>query len=359
MTSRHGVVEFCYIPDVVEASPDLINAERVTSWISRQTDFDGPFSYHLIAGGRSNMTFTVEQDGQTLFVLRRPPVGPLLPSAHDMAREHRLMAALRDSDVPVPEMIGLCQDERVNGRDFYVMRFVDGLVVRDIDVALTTSVSVRRTISESLIKTLVALHRVDIDQVGLGDLAKRTGYIERQVKRWTTQWENSRTRDLPIVDVVAKALLARMPEPNPTAIAHGDYRLSNCMVDSQGFVTAVLDWELCTLGEPMADLGGLLGYWHDPQEIDPSGDAESTGLPGFLTQHEMAAMYSEAMNADIGSIIYYQAFAQWRLACIAEGVYARYLGGQQGSQDEEIDLERMKSSVSERAERAAQLLNID
>ena len=343
---------------MVEVSPEVINAERVTSWISEHADFDGPLTYHLIAGGRSNMTFTVEQDDQILFVLRRPPMGQLLPSAHDMAREHRLMDALRDSDVPVPQMVGLCQDEEVNGRDFYVMRFVDGIVVRDLEIASTMDVAARQTMSESLIETLVALHRVDIDQVGLGDLAKRSGYIERQVKRWSGQWENSRTRDLPVVDAVASELLARMPEPNPTTIAHGDYRLSNCMVNAQGRVIAVLDWELCTLGEPMADLGGLLGYWHDPQEVDPSGDAESTGLPGFLDQDEMAALYARTMGVDMTSISYYRAFAQWRLACIAEGVYARYLGGQQGEQDEEIDLERMRDSVAERAERAAQLLNM-
>lgn len=342
----------------MEASPDAINVERVSSWISQQADVDGPFDYHLIAGGRSNMTFTVEQNGQTLFVLRRPPMGPLLPSAHDMAREHRLMHALRNTNVPVPEMIGLCQDETINGRDFYVMRFVDGIVVRDIDIASSMSISARRTMSESLIENLVALHQVDTDDVGLGDLAKRSGYIQRQVKRWISQWENSRTRDLPIVDSVASELLVRMPEPNPTAIAHGDYRLSNCMVDSQGSVTAVLDWELCTLGEPMADLGGLLGYWHDPQETDPVGDSESTGLPGFLKQDEVAERYAEAMGFEMGSISYYRAFAQWRLACIAEGVYARYLGGQQGEQDEEIDLERMKNSVRERAESAAQLLDM-
>jgi len=305
------------------------------------------------------MTFTVTDGGQPRFVLRRPPMGPLLPSAHDMAREYRLMDALRDSDVPVPKMVGLCQDETVNGRDFYVMQFVDGIVVRDIEIASTIGVAARETMSESLIRTLVALHRVDIDEVGLGDLAKRSGYIERQVKRWTGQWESSRTRDLPIVDAVASQLLARMPEPNPTTIAHGDYRLSNCMVDSNGHVIAVLDWELCTLGEPMADLGGLLGYWHDPQDDDPTGDAESTGLPGFLDQNQLASLYAEEMGSDIDSISYYRAFAQWRLACIGEGVYARYLGGQQGEQDEEIDMEQMRNSVAERAERAAQLLGMD
>ena len=189
-------------------------------------------------------------------------------------------------------------------------------------------------------------------------MAKRTGYIQRQVKRWTGQWQSSRTRDLPIVDAVAEKLMAQMPEPNPTAIAHGDYRLSNCMVDADGHVVAVLDWELCTLGEPMADLGGLLGYWHDPAETDPTGDSETTGLAGFLTQEEIADLYSEGSGVAKDSINYYRAFAQWRLACIAEGVYARYLAGQQGDQDEDIDLERMNASVGERAERAAQLLGM-
>ena len=343
---------------MVEVSPDVIDVKSVTAWIGQHASLDGPLQYQLIAGGRSNMTFTVSDGNQPRFVLRRPPMGPLLPSAHDMAREYRLMHALRDSDVPVPKMVGLCQDETVNGRDFYVMQFVDGLVVRDIEIASTVGVAARETMSESLIRTLVALHRVDIDEVGLGDLAKRTGYIERQVKRWTGQWESSRTRELPIVDAVASELLSRMPEPNVTTIAHGDYRLSNCMVDPNGHVIAVLDWELCTLGEPMADLGGLLGYWHDPQENDPTGDAESTGLPGFLDQDELAALYAEEMGSDMETISYYRAFAQWRLACIGEGVYARYLAGQQGEQDEEIDLEQMRNSVSERAERAAQLLGM-
>ena len=342
-----------------EIPSDVINVSSVTSWISEHADFEGPLTYELIAGGRSNMTFTVADAGHPRFVLRRPPMGPLLPSAHDMAREYRLMDSLRDSDVPVPRMVGLCQDETVNGCDFYVMEFVDGIVVRDIDIASTMDPAARQTMSRSLIQTLVALHQVDIDQVGLGDLAKRSGYVERQVKRWTGQWESSRTRELPIVDAVASELLSRMPEPNPTTIAHGDYRLSNCMVDSKGEVIAVLDWELCTLGEPMADLGGLLGYWHDPQEVDPTGDAESTGLPGFMNQDDLAELYVQQMKSDIASINYYRAFAQWRLACIGEGVYARYLGGQQGEQDEEIDLDRMRDSVAERAERAAQLLGMN
>lgn len=343
---------------MADISSELIDTEKVSAWIVERADVEDPLTFELIAGGRSNMTFTV-YDGETpKFVLRRPPTGPLLPSAHDMAREYRLMDALSGSHVPVPSMVGLCQDDAVNGRDFYVMQFVDGIVVRDIDIGSSFSETTRKTMSESLVATLIALHEVDIDSVGLGDLAKRTGYIQRQVKRWTGQWQSSRTRDLPIVDAVAEKLMAQMPEPNPTAIAHGDYRLSNCMVDADGHVVAVLDWELCTLGEPMADLGGLLGYWHDPAETDPTGDSETTGLAGFLTQEEIADLYSEGSGVAKDSINYYRAFAQWRLACIAEGVYARYLAGQQGDQDEDIDLERMNASVGERAERAAQLLGM-
>ena len=343
---------------MTEALSNVIAVEKVTSWISERAEISGPLTFTLIAGGRSNMTFAVSDGDQPRFVLRRPPTGPLLPSAHDMAREHRLMHALRNSDVPVPDMVGLCQDEKVNGRDFYVMAYVDGIVVRDVEIASTMDIDARETMSASLIDTLAALHRVDIDEVGLGDLAKRTGYIERQVKRWSGQWESARTRDLPLVDAVALELIRSMPEPNPTPIAHGDYRLSNCMVDENGSVIAVLDWELCTLGEPMADLGGLLGYWHDPQDKDPDGDAESTGLPGFLNQDDLASRYAAIMDSEIESITYYRAFAQWRLACIGEGVYARYLAGQQGEQNEDIDLDRMRDSVGERAERAAELLNM-
>ena len=343
---------------MVDISSELIDIEKVSAWIVERADVEDPLTFELIAGGRSNMTFTVYDGEIPKFVLRRPPTGPLLPSAHDMAREYRLMDALSNSHVPVPSMVGLCQDDAVNGRDFYVMQFVDGIVVRDIDIGSSFSETTRKTMSESLVATLIALHEVDIDSVGLGDLAKRTGYIQRQVKRWTGQWQSSRTRDLPIVDAVAEKLMAQMPEPNPTAIAHGDYRLSNCMVDADGHVVAVLDWELCTLGEPMADLGGLLGYWHDPAETDPTGDSETTGLAGFLTQEEIADLYSEGSGVAKDSINYYRAFAQWRLACIAEGVYARYLAGQQGDQDEDIDLERMNASVGERAERAAQLLEM-
>lgn len=339
--------------------PEGIDATNVTRWLADRVDITAPLRFDLIAGGRSNMTYTVTDADGRRFVLRRPPMGELLPSAHDMAREHRLMDALRDSPVPVPRLVGLCQDGEVNGRDFYVMHFLDGVIVRDIEIGRTIEPEARTAMSEDLVDTLVALHRVDIDEVGLGDLARRSGYIERQIRRWSGQWEKSKTRDIPLIDRVRDTLAERMPQEARTTIAHGDYRLSNCMMEPSGPVTGVLDWELCTLGDPMADLAGLLGYWHDPAESgEVTGDNETTGLPGFLSQGEMAGRYAEEMGVSLTQVDYYRGFASWRLACIAEGVYGRYLNGQQGSQDEDLDLDQYSESVVRRVERAAAFLGI-
>jgi aminoglycoside phosphotransferase (APT) family kinase protein len=335
-----------------------IDSAAVTRWLAERVELAEPLRFELIAGGRSNMTFTVTDAEGRRFVLRRPPMGELLPSAHDMAREHRLMHALRDSPVPVPRMIGLCQDETVNGRDFYVMHFLEGVIVRDVEIGRTIPVENRTTMCHELINTLVALHRVDIDDVGLGDLAKRSGYLERQIKRWSGQWEKSKTREIPLIDRVRDTLLDRLPAEAATTIAHGDYRLSNCMMDPTGPVAGVLDWELCTLGDPMADLAGLLGYWHDPADPDAGGDNETTGLDGFLTQEEMAGRYAEEMKVSLDLVDYYRGWAAWRLACIGEGVYARYINGQQGSQDEELDLDEYRDSVERRVHKAAAYLGI-
>ncbi|MFZ9405516.1 MAG: phosphotransferase family protein [Burkholderiaceae bacterium] len=335
-----------------------IHAARVTAWMADRTEITPPLQFKLIAGGRSNMTYMVTDAAGRRFVLRRPPMGPLLPSAHDMAREHRLMSALAGTAVPVPRLVGLCQDEAVNERDFYVMHFLEGVVVRDIDIGRTLSPEVRRAMSVALIDTLCELHRVDIDAVGLGNLAKREGYIERQLKRWSEQWERSKTRELPIFDKVRDALMSRLPPASPATIAHGDYRLSNCMMDPAGPVAGVLDWELCTLGEPMADLGGLLGYWYDPNDPEQRGDPQTTSLPGFPSQDEMAAMYADRMKVGLDRIVYYRAFCQWRLASIGEGVYARYLNGQQGEQGEALDLDSYKNSIPRRLGNAARLLGL-
>lgn len=341
-----------------DAEIEGIHRENVTRWMDDNADITAPLGFDLIAGGRSNMTYTVTDAAGRRFVLRRPPMGPLLPSAHDVAREHRLMAALWDSPVPVPSVVGLCQDETVNDRDFYVMHFLDGVIVRDVDIGQTIEPAVRTRMCHELIDTLVALHRVDIDEVGLGNLAKRTGYIERQIKRWSGQWEQSKQREIPLIDRVRDHLGANIPPDARTTIAHGDYRLSNCMMDPTGPVAGVLDWELCTLGDPMADLAGLLGYWHDPEAEEQTGDNETTGLDGFLAQDELAGLYADEMGVSLELVDYYRGFAAWRLACISEGVYARYLNGQQGSQDEELDLDLYREGVVRRVERAANYLGV-
>ncbi len=335
-----------------------LQAENITNWLAERASIEPPLTFELIPGGRSNMTFLVHDAGGSTYVLRRPPLGPLLPSAHDMAREHRLMDALAHSAVPVPALVGLCQDPAVNERDFYVMHEVPGVVVRDVGIARGLSEEVRTRMADELVDTLCALHRVDIDAVGLGDLAKRSGYLERQLKRWSGQWEQSRQRDLPLIDTVRDTLVARLPTEARTTIAHGDYRLSNCMMDPAGPVAAVLDWELCTLGDPMADLAGLLGYWFDPDQPEVAGDAEATSLPGFPGREELAARYAEEMQVDLDLVDYYQAFAAWRLACIGEGVYARYAAGQQGAQDEEFDLDEYRDSVDRRVALAARYLGL-
>lgn len=337
---------------------ELIRVDNVTRWIGERVEISPPLVFELIAGGRSNMTFTVSDAEGRRFVLRRPPTGDLLPSAHDMAREHRLMSALAHTPVPVPDMVGLCQDSEVNGRDFYVMHYLDGIVVRDVEIGRTLSPATRREMSRSLVDTLCELHRVDIDDVGLGNLARRGGYLERQLKRWTDQWERSKTRDLPLIDRVADCLQRGIPADTKVVIAHGDYRLSNCMMDQSGPVVGVLDWELCTLGDPLADLAGLLGYWHRSDDVDATGDNETTGLEGFWTRDEVAAHYADQMGVDLSEVDYYLGFASWRLACIAEGVYSRYLNGQQGEQDEDLDLDTYKESVEARVVLAAQYLGL-
>ncbi|HKA03958.1 MAG TPA: phosphotransferase family protein, partial [Acidimicrobiales bacterium] len=238
---------------------------RVGAWLAEHVpDTLAPFTFELIAGGRSNLTFEVVDAVGRRIVLRRPPLGHVLATAHDMAREHRLIAAVGKTNVPVPPALALCTDETVNGAPFYVMGFVDGVVLDSSEKTAALTPEVRRTAALDLIDVLAALHAVDVDAVGLGDLARRDGYVERQLKRWSTQWVNSKTRELPAVEEVERGLRKQIPTQQGSAIVHGDYRFGNCLTDTiAGRIAAVLDWELCTLGDPMADVGYLGIYWSD------------------------------------------------------------------------------------------------
>ncbi len=243
-----------------------IDSEPVTAWLDENIEeIEGPYDFSLIEGGRSNLTYMVTDRHGRRFVLRRPPLGHVLATAHDMAREHKIISAVGTTDVPVPRTLGLCSDDAVNQAPFYVMDFVDGIVLDSPDKGAELSIEQRKAVAFDLVDVLADLHAVDVDAVGLGDLARREGYVERQVKRWTRQWADSRTRDLPAIDEVAHLLAASIPQQHSVSIAHGDYRLGNCLTNlDSNRIAAVLDWELCTLGDPLADLGYLGVYWADP-----------------------------------------------------------------------------------------------
>jgi len=325
-------------PDDTEQSgvsvPAGIDLPAVTAWLAdRVPQLDPPLTFSPIAGGHSNLTYTVVDSSGRQWVLRRPPLGQVLATAHDMGREHRIISALATTDVPVAPVVGLCTDEAVNGAPFYVMNFVDGTVVRDLGDASALTVGQRRTAGASLIDVLARIHGVDPESVGLGDLARHDGYIERQLKRWNRQFEASRTRDLPIMEQVHADLCAAMPDQGPATIVHGDYRLDNCMLGPDGAIVAVLDWELCTLGDPLADLGLLLVYWAEPGESGSLAVTPATGLEGFPRRAELVERYAMATGRDTSAIDFYVAFGYWKLACIVEGVFSRYRGGSMGERD--------------------------
>ena len=308
-----------------------INVESVSRWLAANVaDAAPPFEFELIAGGRSNLTYLVTDATGVRTVLRRPPLGHLLASAHDMAREHTIISAVGATGVPVPRTLGLCTDVDVNEAPFYVMSYVEGNVLDSPEKAESIPNDTRRALSEHLIDVLADLHAVDIDAVGLGNLAKRGGYVERQLKRWSTQWDNSKTRELPAIDEVRTRLYSDIPEQRHDSIAHGDYRFGNCLSDvASGRIVGVLDWELCTLGDPLADVGYLGVYWSDgPQANGRANDPTPAG--GFLTYDEIVHRYATRTGRDVSRIDYYRAFSSWRLAIISEGVYARYLHGQMG-----------------------------
>lgn len=334
-----------------------INSDEVAAWLAERAAFDGALHFELITGGRSNLTYTVSDSASRRWVLRRPPLGMVLATAHDVAREHRLIDALTDSPVPVPPVIGLSADDSVNGAPFYMMDFVDGLVIRDAAAARHLSLEARSNVSQNLVKVLARLHSLDPDDVGLGDLAKREDYVGRQLKRWMRQFEDSQVRELPLVREVHDRLVTTKPEQLRATIVHGDYRLDNCIISDDGDVLSVLDWELSTLGEPRADFGLLLVYWAEAHDaFAPLGDSPTT-VGGFATRRQLATWYCEesGLAFDDLDVDYFMAFSYWRLACILEGVYARYLGGAMG--DQGVDTESFGKNVELLAETAASILD--
>jgi len=301
--------------------PEVEGIDRgpVSDWLAANVAGSlPPYDFALIAGGRSNLTYRVTDGAGHAYALRRPPVSHVLATAHDMAREHTVISALQSTDVPVPRTLGLCTDVDVNGAPFYVMSFVDGHILRDERASSQVSEAVRAHASDSLVDTLAKLHAVDVDAVGLG-------------KRWHGQFEQSTLDGVAgpaVIDRAWEELSAKIPDQQGVAIVHGDYRLDNTVLDDAGDVIAILDWEICTLGDPLADLGLLCVYWAEAGEQEHSVLGVSpTALPGFATRAQLIERYAAASGLDVSTVPYYCAFGIWKLACILQGVYVRYAGG--------------------------------
>jgi aminoglycoside phosphotransferase (APT) family kinase protein len=309
-----------------------INEACVTQWMVEHVGATAPLEFELIAGGRSNLTFRVTDALGATFALRRPPVSHVLPTAHDMVREHTIITALYPQGVPVARPLGLCVDPEVNERPFYVMEFVEGAILRDrAEAEATFDVPTRTLIGNHLAATLAQLHDVDVERAGLGDLARHDGYIERQINRWRGQFEQMKVEGVDhetIVEEVGDTLARSIPLQQRVAVVHGDYRLDNTVLNETGDVRAILDWEICTLGDPVADLGTLLCYW--AQRGDATEfllGAAPTTAEGFITRDEVLKAYADHSSLDLSNVAYYQAFGYWKLACIMQGVFARYRAG--------------------------------
>ena len=343
--------------DTTTDAPEGIDRDGVEGWFAENVpEAKPPLSFDRISGGRSNLTFGVTDSAGGRWALRRPPLGKRLGSAHDMGREHTAISALQETPVPVPPVVGLCEDESVNGAPFYVMGFVEGPILRSAEDAEPFGEADRRAIGERVVDTLVAIHQVVPDDVGLGALGRKEAYVERQLKRWQGQWEKSKTRELEVVDDVHRRLAASIPEQGPATIVHGDYRLDNMILSSSGEVAAVVDWELCTLGDPLADVGLLLVYWSEPGDEFMPLFAPATIAPGFPSREDVKARYAERSGRDLSGVDYFVALGYWKLAIILEGVYARYSGGQYGKTEEGFEafaeiVERLAAAADEAAGR--------
>lgn len=297
--------------------------------VERVPGLEGPFNFTRVGEGQSALSFRTEDRLGRKVVLRRPPIGELLESAHDMGREFGILTKLQPFTQKVPGALGLCEDVSVTGVPFYVMEYIEGLTLNRLDIAEGLTPQARAKTGDSLITTLVELQSVDLDVAQLGDLRRPASFIERQVRRWTRQWYAQKTRDLPLVDELAELFVTRMPSESETVLVHGDYGLHNVIVGHDGVVRTVLDWELCSVGDPLADLGQMLAYWAEsgaPARQPNSLFKEPvTELPGFSTPSALAERYAEKSGRDISELGYWIAFAYWKTATIVEGVYSRWL----------------------------------
>ncbi|MFI1464018.1 phosphotransferase family protein [Nocardia carnea] len=329
-----------------------IDTERVTAWFADHIPgVVPPLGFDLITGGRSNLTYRVHNDGYgARWVLRRPPTGNVLASAHDVVREFRILDLLAGTRVPVPPVLGYCTDHAVTGADFYVMEYVDGIVPDNSESAAVIPRASRAALSRNIIDTLAAVHAVDTTTGRLAELRRPGSYLERQLRRWHRQLTAGGVGPGPIWEV-HDLLVRRMPGERWTGIAHGDFRPGNLLIGADGTVRAVLDWELWTVGDVMADIGWLTTAW---TSAEPFGWAPDPA-EGYLDIDTVLSRYADITGRSLDDLPYYRAFALWRLAAIAEGVSARFRAGVMGEQ--EIDVPELAERPARLAESARAILN--
>ncbi|MEM7142811.1 MAG: phosphotransferase family protein [Actinomycetota bacterium] len=340
--------------------PDVrgLDVARVDAWLTANlAESTPPFHFDLIAAGGSNLTYRVNDDAGRSVALRRPPEGRGLATAHDMGREWRIMDALGRADAtPVPACLARCDDEAVTGAPFYVMSFVDGLIIRTPEDAADLSPSDADRAAEALIETQVGFHTLDLDAVGLADLGRHDGYVARQLKRWRTQVERVDARPVPLVYELHERLSARIPaERARPALAHGDYRFDNVVIGADLSIAAVLDWELCTTGDPIADFAWSIQYWADPGESFTWLPDAPTTAEVFPRRDAVIGRYAAATGFDLSDYPFYEAFSWWKQACIVEGAYARRLRGAQGGMAQSGAVSDIAERVDTMLERAHEL----
>jgi aminoglycoside phosphotransferase (APT) family kinase protein len=352
--ASQDIVETPEQAEQLELAP-LIIRENLDSFLSQQLPGDGGrLDFERIGEGHSNITYLVTR-GADRFVLRRPPRGPLPPSAHNVLREWRLLDAINDANVRVPRMLAACDDPTVIGAPFYVMEFVEGdVITTDVPESLDNPEQ-RLAVGLELVDALVEVHAVDWQACGLEGYGKPTGYLERQLRRFSGLWEHNKTRELPVLEELRRWLSANMPESGAATIVHGDYRLGNVMLahGAPARLVAIFDWELSTIGDPLADLGYMTTLWQ--QDGDPESELTALGAAtrreGFPTREQMIARYEQRSGRSMTNLAWYQTLALWKSAVFLEGNYKRLLAGT--TDDPWYKL--LEQAVPELAERARQI----
>ena len=343
--------------------PEGYDVPQVEAWVAEHIErLTPPLKWTRLEGGHSNLTYRIDDGDGHSAVIRRPPQGELLPKAHDMSREWALISALGPTAVPVPEALGFCESPDVTGAWFYVMGLIDGRPLYSADDTRDWVPEARRErLAWSFIDVLADLHALDPDAIGLGTLGKRDSYVARQLRTWYRSWTSSAEPaqlDDPRAHELQEYFLAHLPEQGPIRVVHGDYGVHNCLTGRDSTIAAVVDWEISTLGDPLADLAYALNQWPDPTDEVPISPDAATAVPGFPARSALAERYAARTGRDLAQLDYYFGFNRWKSACIVHGVYARYLEGKKSTVGVDLDAMRTRLEGSlTLAEQAVSRLN--